>query len=383
MAEQNAGKLREELTRHLQQRSRSDTSIPRKATRLVPVLRVQDVSIDAQKPDGLAAPKRAPPLKPVKPRGLSGKSHDHAKSTPSLNLIRQHTMPSLSTDGDPPPPPRKAANELLLSMKQSDSTPALPPRRPPSSLISLPDEPGERPLLPPRKSTDSLAPSLHKSEGGNIEFRSRATSISSSPDAVNEGLLIVFHEADGTIDEPTPGDLAPVGDNGSESEKRSTNQAESPLQGVAEVFKRAPQRFLEVATPVATNVSLAFKPVVEGISKAAEVSKDRVFQPTGEFLSAGFQQTGVHVNSMFGKMNNQIEAPEVFAKTKDDFIDLGAKMKGGEGLCSQCRRLPGKSLLLGKNVQWTTPLARVIYHADWCHGCRMLLDQLCEDDIGP
>ena len=77
--------------------------------------------------------------------------------------------------------------------------------------------------------------------------------------------------------------------------------------------------------------------------------------------------------------------PKVFMNTKDDFTDAAAKVIGKEGLCSKCQELSSDIDQnhrtidgLKKDIEWATPLSRIIYHADWCRVCRLLLSMLCE-----
>ena len=77
--------------------------------------------------------------------------------------------------------------------------------------------------------------------------------------------------------------------------------------------------------------------------------------------------------------------PKVFMRTKDDFTDIAAKANGKDGLCSKCQELSNdidqiqkESDGSKKDIEWATPLSRIIYHADWCRICRLLLNMLCE-----
>ncbi|MCJ1387786.1 hypothetical protein MMC18_000629 [Xylographa bjoerkii] len=81
---------------------------------------------------------------------------------------------------------------------------------------------------------------------------------------------------------------------------------------------------------------------------------------------------------------------KVFMETQDDFSDAAAKLKGKDGLCSKCQALPVDLYLSNQAVgtsetelEWATPLSRIIYHADWCRVCRLLLNMLCDSGNDP
>ena len=82
--------------------------------------------------------------------------------------------------------------------------------------------------------------------------------------------------------------------------------------------------------------------------------------------------------------------PKVFMNTKDDFTDAAAKVTGKDGLCSKCQelsndidRIPNKLDGPKEDFEWATPLSRIIYHADWCRICQLLLNMLCEPANDP
>ena len=82
--------------------------------------------------------------------------------------------------------------------------------------------------------------------------------------------------------------------------------------------------------------------------------------------------------------------PNIFMKTMDDITDVAAKAIGKHGLCSNCQGLSNDIDQMHKQFdgskkgfEWTTPLSRIIYHADWCRICRLLLNMLCEPANDP
>ena len=87
---------------------------------------------------------------------------------------------------------------------------------------------------------------------------------------------------------------------------------------------------------------------------------------------------------------DNIGVPNVFMNTKDDFTDVAAKLSGKDGPCSKCQGLSKNIDQIHKqfdgskkDVEWVTPLSRVIYHADWCRVCWLLLNMLCEPANDP
>ena len=87
---------------------------------------------------------------------------------------------------------------------------------------------------------------------------------------------------------------------------------------------------------------------------------------------------------------DNIVVPKVFINTKDDFTDAAAKVTGKDGLCSKCQELSNDIDQIRKKLddskkdfEWATPLSRIIYHADWCRICRLLLNMLCEPANDP
>ena len=81
--------------------------------------------------------------------------------------------------------------------------------------------------------------------------------------------------------------------------------------------------------------------------------------------------------------------PRVFAETKEDVQDIQANYAGKSGLCSKCRSFPAHLCFPGAfdctspEVFWATPLPRVIYHANWCRLCHLLIQMLCRRENDP
>lgn len=129
--------------------------------------------------------------------------------------------------------------------------------------------------------------------------------------------------------------------------------------------------------------------LIQATQQVSTFSKDFVnnaggiINPLATKARGGLVDMGVGAKKLFDKT----KIPAVFMATQNDLVDITLKMKGAEGLCKKCQSLPVDLYLsnpskqkiesLGSEAQWATPLSRVIYHADWCRVCRLLLDMLC------
>ncbi|MCJ1334478.1 hypothetical protein MMC10_011190 [Thelotrema lepadinum] len=132
---------------------------------------------------------------------------------------------------------------------------------------------------------------------------------------------------------------------------------------------------------IGRKISDKFTETRKGLERASQATK-----PALEGLEKGFKIIGRGVKDTF----SQIEVPRVFLHTSEDFNDAAAKLKGTEDLCSRCRTIPIENFVLGRpettvnqNLEWASPLSRMIYHADWCRVCKFLLDQICEPENDP
>ena len=89
----------------------------------------------------------------------------------------------------------------------------------------------------------------------------------------------------------------------------------------------------------------------------------------------------------------QLGIPSTFAGTKQDIQDIKARYGRKDGLCSHCQSLPVqlcfpkadgfKNTELDAEIIWATPLARVIYHSNWCRMCNLFLEMLSRDKHDP
>ncbi|MCJ1416988.1 hypothetical protein MMC32_003327 [Xylographa parallela] len=132
-------------------------------------------------------------------------------------------------------------------------------------------------------------------------------------------------------------------------------------------------------------ISQTFNPVLSGakknLDKAVLVAKPAVVE-----VGRGLDGVRVGAQTVLEKTG----VSKVFGETQDDLSDAGAKLTGKDGLCSKCQTLPADLCLLDHAIvtsrpepEWATPLSRIIYHADWCRVCRLLLNMLCESGNDP
>lgn len=114
----------------------------------------------------------------------------------------------------------------------------------------------------------------------------------------------------------------------------------------------------------------------------AKQNLDQVAQITIPVVAGagrGFEWTRVGAR----KALDNITVTKFFMNTEDDLADAGAKVTGTDGLCTKCQELSNglvqihqRSDGLKKDFEWAhwaIPLSRILYHADWCRICRLLL----------
>jgi len=124
----------------------------------------------------------------------------------------------------------------------------------------------------------------------------------------------------------------------------------------------------------------------------------RIFPPANPVFTSfempwippGLSQASDNVKNTFRDMVSKIRPPTAFTETRDDCDDLFRKSLGREDLCSKCRSLPVGECdgnppeeTDGNELHWATPLSRIIFHADWCRMCRLLLSMLVRPEFDP
>ncbi|MCJ1315715.1 hypothetical protein MMC15_001035 [Xylographa vitiligo] len=185
----------------------------------------------------------------------------------------------------------------------------------------------------------------------------------------------------------------------SEVPSPTDEEPEDPLQ---HVFRQATnfssklfgnvQNFVTTVPPkppkpaeLGQKISQAVNPLLYG----AKENLDKVVlvaKPVVTEVGRGLDGVRIRAQTVLDKTG----VSKVFGETQDDFSDAAAKLTGKDGLCSKCQTLPADLCLsdqatetLGAEREWATPLSRIIYHADWCRVCRLLLNMLCESGNDP
>ena len=141
----------------------------------------------------------------------------------------------------------------------------------------------------------------------------------------------------------------------------------------------------ELGRRISQTMNPLFNTVKENFDKAVVVAKP-VAREIGRGANRGFDEMRNRTQTVLDKSG----VSKMFMKTQDDIADCAMKLKCSDGLCSKCRVLPASLKLsneakeaLAADLEWATPLSRVIYHADWCRICRLLLEVLCEPSNDP
>ncbi|MCJ1284138.1 hypothetical protein MMC26_003469 [Xylographa opegraphella] len=142
-----------------------------------------------------------------------------------------------------------------------------------------------------------------------------------------------------------------------------------------------PPKPAELGRKISQTVNPMLSGAKENLDKVVLVAKPVVTE-----VGRGLEEVRVTAQTVL----DETGVTKVFEETQDDLSDAAAKISGKEGLCSKCQALPATLCLSGKAVdtsspehEWTTPLSRIIYHADWCRVCHLLQNMLCEPGNDP
>ena len=112
------------------------------------------------------------------------------------------------------------------------------------------------------------------------------------------------------------------------------------------------------------------------------------FKETGTGILQGTTTTVNRVGEQLGGVGQKL-APLLPISIKQDMQDLTGKTMGLSDLCTRCSELPvsacweDEARVTSEVLNWSTPLARVIYHAEWCRLCKLLLMMLCRPEHDP
>ena len=148
------------------------------------------------------------------------------------------------------------------------------------------------------------------------------------------------------------------------------------------------QQFIKRSPPKPPKPGGKISQTMDSLLTDAKNNLDQVGQITKPVVAGAFHLEWMRADAK-SALNN-IGLPNVFMNTKDDFTDVAAKLAGKDGLCSKCQGLSNNIDQIHKqfngskkDFEWATPLSRIIYHADWCRVCRLLLNMLCEPANDP
>ena len=316
-------------------------------------------------------------------------------------LPRRPSSPGRQEDGDLIIFDADECSESSASNDAANLRPPPLPRRTQSGDAKLPYSDGKRPLPVPSKSEAVLqkfkALSLVKEPGSTIPglLRSNTTNIPVSNDDDRTPIIMIDNDAGQKEDLPAAKDLTCEIETHFNS-KNGTQDAEDNSEQQAVVSKNFfndVQRFIKRPPP---------KPPKPGEDRVKKISQtmdsllvdakhnlDQVAQVTKPVVAGagrGLEWTRVGAKNAF----DNTAVSKVFMKTKDDFTDAASKVSGKDGLCSKCQELSNDFAQIHKrsdgskkDFEWATPLSRIIYHADWCRICRLLLNMLCEPANDP
>lgn len=311
-------------------------------------------------------------------------------------LLRRPSSPGRQDDGDLI---ILDVDEFLESSASKDAAKLLPlplPRRTQSSVAKSPSSDGKRPLPVPSKSEAVLqkfkALSLVKESSRTVPglLRSRTTNFAASNNDDRTPIIMIDNDADHNEEPSAAKDLVCDVEMLSNS-KNGTKDTQGNSEQQALVSKRffddlqestqgpppKPLRPGENKGKISQTMDSLLIDAKHNLDQVAQITK-----PVVASAGRGLEWTRVGAK-------NALEN-KVFMNTKDDFTDAAAKLAGKGGLCSKCQELSNdfdqihqKSDGTKKKFEWATPLSRIIYHADWCRICRLLLNMLCEPANDP
>ena len=135
---------------------------------------------------------------------------------------------------------------------------------------------------------------------------------------------------------------------------------------------------------IGAKLSKTIDPLLRDAKTGGEKIREAT-KPAREQAGQGFAQAAARTKETLDSMG----VSAAFLATQDDIADAKSKIRGKDGVCSKCRRLPMDRYIYGyaqtqePSVEWATPLSRLIYHAEWCRVCSLILDKLCEPENDP
>ena len=334
---------------------------------------------------------------------LSAHENGHAVPIVQLGADALETLSSAQLEDMPPLLPTRPsslgrkevgdliifdANEYSESSASKDSATLLPPplpRRTQSSDAKLPSSDGKRPLPVPTKSEALLQKIKTLSL---IKERSNITSI---PVSNNDGripIIMVDNDIDQkddlTYDTETHSDSKSETDDAQDNSEQRAVVSKNFFEDFRTSIRRPPPK-----PPKPGEVKRKMSQTMDSLVIDAKHNLDQVAQLTKPVVTgAGRGLEWTRVGAKNALDNSAVS--KAFMQTKDDFTDAAAKVTGKDGLCSKCQELSNDLGQIRQNpesstkgLEWATPLSRIVYHADWCRICRLLLNMLCEPANDP
>ena len=126
--------------------------------------------------------------------------------------------------------------------------------------------------------------------------------------------------------------------------------------------------------PKPQELGLKLSQTLDPLFKDAKVGSGKIIEATRPLRKQAGQNVAQVSASTKGTLDS-IGVSTVFLGTQDDVVDVVAKMNGKEGVCSKCQRLPmdnfmnANAQIQSASIEWATPLARLLFHADWYRVC--------------
>ena len=347
---------------------------------------------------------------------LSTYKHAQAAQTVQLGADAYKPLSSVQLEDMPPQLPRRpsspgrkenediiifAAHECSESSASKDVANLLPPplpRRTQSSDAKLPPSDVKRSLPVPLKSEALLqkfkALSLVK-EPWTVPglLRSNITEIPVSNNDDRTPIIMIDNDADHNEELSAAKDLiydierSSNSKLGTKDDQDNSERQALVSQNFSDDVQKSTQRPPKPPKPGENRRTIS--QTMDSLIIDAKHNLDQVAQVTKPLVAGagrGLEWTRVGAKNAL----DNTAMSKVFMNTKDDFTDAAAKVTGKGGMCSKCQMLSDDFDQIHKNSDgskkdfaWATPLSRIIYHADWCRICRLLLNMLCEPANDP
>ena len=380
----------------------SKSTLPQRSENISP-LNHSFLDISQNTRDGNSPPSPYKDRQAVQMVQLDAGAHETLSSAPLEDmpppLPRRPSSPGRSEDGDLIILDADECSESSASKDAANLLQPPLPRRTQSSDAKLPPSNAKRPLPVPHKSEALLqkfkALSLAKEPPRPIPRHPRSN-ITNTPVSNNDDSTPNIADGDADPNEDFSAGKDPIRDiephsNSKDGTKDAQDNSEQQVV-VSRNFFNDVQRFIKGPPPKPPKPGenrWKISQTMDSLLIDAKHNLEQVGQMTKPVVAGagrGLEWTRVGAKNAL----DNTAVPKVFMKTKDDFMDAAAKVTGKDGLCSKCQELSNdidqihkKFDASKKDFEWATPLSRIIYHADWCRMCGLLLNMLCESANDP